>query len=702
MIKLKKFLCIILSVLLLLGTCLFSSIMAFSVEKGDDGSSTILIIDNSVSMDGTPIQKAKEAAKLFCDKLLANDVEVGIVVYDTSVVSTCYPTTDINKLNSAINQLNGYGSWTNTTAALEKAATMFDSSKDKQQNIVVMTDGLPTYGKSEINGQYLSTDYLGSNYGYDYELYRYANSLYSEAVGLWEENNIISLGFFHNLNSENFSFCSRLLNDIQNAGYYPITSVDDLNTIIGDIVNIISKNNYMFDTDGDGLPDEWETNGIDIDEDGVIDLALNKMGADPNKPDIFVEVDWMVNSTHNFRPTSTAMRMVYEAFQNSPNGGINIHIDFGSDSTDFVTGKRWSSYPGGSGGNSVSFSANLDLTNNYSQWENIVENNFSEARRRVFRHALFAFKYNNGTSSGIASGIPGQMFIVANAGWIDSDLEVAGTFMHELGHTLGLRHGGNDHEHYKPNYLSVMNYLFQTTGLVGRGSSNAKLDYSRYVLPTINEKSLVESSGFDPNGVTSGTGLGTKWHNGSKFLWFAINGEEKTVFEISRNAVDFNCDGDTDDSSLKVDVNNSGSYEELESYNDWDNIVYSGGAIGANGTRLPEIEINPPEVLLDEITKEEAIESGLLVPVLSETTNLQYKEDYTFDNNDNDKVKWSSSNENVVVVDEITGEVHYKSAGSATVYAEVDGEVVAQTDVEVSYTWWQWIIRIFLLGFIWY
>ena len=32
--------------------------------------------------------------------------------------------------------------------------------------------------------------------------------------------------------------------------------------------------------------------------------------------------------------------------------------------------------------------------------------------------------------------------------------------MHELGHTLGLQHGGADDVNLKPNYLSVMSYAF--------------------------------------------------------------------------------------------------------------------------------------------------------------------------------------------------------------------------------------------------
>ena len=46
--------------------------------------------------------------------------------------------------------------------------------------------------------------------------------------------------------------------------------------------------------------------------------------------------------------------------------------------------------------------------------------------------------------------------------------EQAGTFMHELGHTLGLRHGGGDGENCKPNYLSIMSYSRQFAGARSR------------------------------------------------------------------------------------------------------------------------------------------------------------------------------------------------------------------------------------------
>ena len=47
--------------------------------------------------------------------------------------------------------------------------------------------------------------------------------------------------------------------------------------------------------------------------------------------------------------------------------------------------------------------------------------------------------------------------------------------MHELGHNLGLEHGGRDPVNCKPNYLSIMSYTLQFETPV----LNRPLDYSR-------------------------------------------------------------------------------------------------------------------------------------------------------------------------------------------------------------------------------
>jgi hypothetical protein len=88
------------------------------------------------------------------------------------------------------------------------------------------------------------------------------------------------------------------------------------------------------------------------------------------------------------------------------------------------------------------------------------------------------------------------------------DRTVAGVFMHELGHNLGLRHGGapvggNDSlENFKPNYLSVMNYDFTNTGIPFAATPGStaiagyRVDYSDVTLPDLNESNLDETVGF--------------------------------------------------------------------------------------------------------------------------------------------------------------------------------------------------------------
>ncbi|HEX6494506.1 MAG TPA: hypothetical protein VF018_03415 [Acidobacteriaceae bacterium] len=98
-----------------------------------------------------------------------------------------------------------------------------------------------------------------------------------------------------------------------------------------------------------------------------------------------------------------------------------------------------------------------------------------------------------------------------------------GTLMHELGHTLSLTHGGTFYEdannpslptyelNCKPNYLSVMNYLFQV-----RGFAEGGLDYSSQTLEPLNEAYplLSESSGIGTDINTHQDALHlTRWYS---------------------------------------------------------------------------------------------------------------------------------------------------------------------------------------------
>jgi len=67
---------------------------------------------------------------------------------------------------------------------------------------------------------------------------------------------------------------------------------------------MIVRANHL-DSDQDGLLDHWETTGIDMDQDGVVDLNLPAMGANPFKRDLFLEFAWIADqpgATFSFQP----------------------------------------------------------------------------------------------------------------------------------------------------------------------------------------------------------------------------------------------------------------------------------------------------------------------------------------------------------------------------------------------------------------
>ena len=94
---------------------------------------------------------------------------------------------------------------------------------------------------------------------------------------------------------------------------------------------------------------------------------------------------------------------------------------------------------------------------------------------------------------------------------VGTDNQQAGTLMHELGHTMMLRHGGApQNANCAPNYLSVMNYLFQLRGLVG----GVTIDYSGQDIGDLNEGSLSEIAGLSGliNEPMGSAPYGTAWY----------------------------------------------------------------------------------------------------------------------------------------------------------------------------------------------
>ncbi|AIC14805.1 zinc metalloprotease [Nitrososphaera viennensis] len=143
----------------------------------------------------------------------------------------------------------------------------------------------------------------------------------------------------------------------------------------------------------------------------------------------------------------------------------------------------------------------------------------------------------------------------------------AGAFMHELGHNLGLRHGGGVDINCKPNYLSVMNYAFTFPAPV----SNRPLDYSRSALATLDEVEL-----YEPDGVSASTPSGLTTAYGQTGVSPTIR-TAPTGQPIDWNRDDFDGDDGVEESINNFSPNIPECYDisaltSLTGYDDWSNI----------------------------------------------------------------------------------------------------------------------------------
>src|SRR5262249_35809407 len=101
--------------------------------------------------------------------------------------------------------------------------------------------------------------------------------------------------------------------------------------------------------------------------------------------------------------------------------------------------------------------------------------------RFAYHYSLWTNQEVSGDPTSGGAELPGSDVEVSRGGWnvgqgdMDKDgtsdenvgtiQQQAGTFMHELGHNLNLGHGGGDSTNFKPNYLSIMSYRYQMSGV---------------------------------------------------------------------------------------------------------------------------------------------------------------------------------------------------------------------------------------------
>jgi hypothetical protein len=397
----------------------------------------------------------------------------------------------------------------------------------------------------------------------------------------------------------------------------------------------------VIDADGDGLPDCWETNstsgnGIDFDGDGIVDLVLCvsvPVGgqypnpsvtecADPTHKDLFVEIDYMQFHLPNPQALTQAadsvatigVQSIREAFAAAPvanvapsGTGINIHFQVDEQLPHFdqivLTPCTQST---GSVASFVDFDA-VKATN-FGTVADRANTQTLNAKRLAFRYVIFGHDLaplasNGGLGSSGCSEVGGDDAVVTlgsfsgsgtiagHTGGMGSQDEQAGTLMHELGHLLGLRHGGDDDINCKPNYRSVMSYSRQFSGspIVGR-----RLDYSRSLDPLIsgdpantgilNEISLNELVGL---GVDPSLGPLPAFLNTADQIVFGPGAWSFATANVA--PINWNRNKDKKgnpiyETNATANINDGSgctslvTNEKLFGHNDWANLVYRSSA----------------------------------------------------------------------------------------------------------------------------
>lgn len=383
----------------------------------------------------------------------------------------------------------------------------------------------------------------------------------------------------------------------------------------------------LVDSDGDGLWDQWETEGADVDGDGVIDVDLPAMGATPDHKDLFVELDWVDGE----EPTRQMIDRVKNAFAMAPataaslprlnsasdlelrpapanpdgQPGIRLWIDTGNLSD--ALGPIGDDFGGGNEipmGFIDRLSCDDDAPDSFCARKDA---NFDPDRRGIFRYGISAsFGYEGGilTARSCTDGVdndadgdvdfddpdctrnPGGVGNIHGENFIEFNHN-AGTLMHEIGHTLGLRHGGGDDDNCKPNYASIMNYHNSAGRGVRLSDGTSFMDFSPIltdngraaaVLPSLDESDLDETLVLDTIVATT-----DRYWNGAPVPTYMIrftDGDGDLVRAPVNRPIDWDGSGTISNTSVQVNVDDDGATgsaacdnddddSELDGHDDW-------------------------------------------------------------------------------------------------------------------------------------
>ena len=363
------------------------------------------------------------------------------------------------------------------------------------------------------------------------------------------------------------------------------------------------------DDDGDGLFNTWEEDGIDFEIDGNPELDLAFEGADSQFKDLFVELDVQEGSVVGAESIDPIVDAFFMAPVENPLGQPGIQLHMAVDDTGLPVRIYTNDMQQGvCDVDSQILEQREAFFGTADERSSPISEDILKAKSLVYRYGVVGGLHvqvePDGTSSellGVAEYF-GDDFLITVPTSPFVTVETGLTIMHELGHNLGLDHGGCDEVNFKPNYFSVMNYMH--AGVIPEfptvWNDSLRYDYSRRALPALDETNLSE-----PAGIGTVDPL-----NFDRFFFFInespiAKNVPTFLFLVpanSPNGVDWNVDFDKLDNGVMLDVNRdifdaSGELTVLEGHDDWNNLYYPvrGGENFGQGNALNGASTLDPE-----------------------------------------------------------------------------------------------------------
>lgn len=397
------------------------------------------------------------------------------------------------------------------------------------------------------------------------------------------------------------------------------------------------------DDDNDGICDSWivtkgNAKGITFDiggtthhqgcrpllvdtADAYLDTGNGFVGVDVcpvnERKQMFYEIDYMTGH----KPLQEAIENVITTFQNAPvanddgSTGIDLFVTVDEDYGTHIIEIPFSGDDENPGYDQFKESFfGTAIERDRADADGFLAGKFQYTRSMAFLHTLS----DSPTASGYSEIGANDAAITmgAFAGSVGNVPLQSGTVLHEIGHNINLDHGGDDNTNCKPNYLSVMNYLFQFEDLV----ETRPLDFSNDILADLDENNLNENLGIElatQNSITLETLVGGVG--------------QVPILTLTGIAVDFDRDGDSTETGIIKNINffegisdcTFGTLEVLDGYDDWNEIKLDFRDEGAFADGR-----HTPAVLLNELDLEkfenllQNVESAIITELVTQLGDL--------------------------------------------------------------------------------